>query len=784
MALSDRQIKRELNRVVEEKLKSGFIPTVQLLRSEMIKYYRTVDVGTPSFKSRKQLYRSVWDVDLYNKNLSELYDDLNNLYDEIVKQFTTILINFDFNDTERRRILHEINTLNSQIDDLLLLAGDVEGYVYSVHDSFLDRTKVDLRFSSCEINTDAGACMLRESRNGIKKIDMSHYYDVEQYPIVTSKEYADRMESNTLLSGSKFGYAFSDLTAAWNQRIITSQGGELEVSFIVGLNPSIDDEIPMSRIEVLGHSPRPLRVQPLVSVDNINFKALPVDDSYREKIVTDNKVQIWNFPEINVQYVKFIITFDEEDEDTAGADTPRYLYNLGFKNISFYQAAYVAESYLYSKPFEITDPTGEPLTVDKVSLVTQEEVPTGTNIEHFISLGDSSKSNPTEFNWVAISSANNPNPSEPQLIDFRHIAFLNTLPLLQWDESSYDTPIADKNGIDFYQIYEFPYEPIRDTIKMYRGNDNWQVIPSYEIERKSVYDEGHTIPTGNSGTENVILVYPSGVVVEGDGLIRGSVKVKSSPGASPDVTYTTPNDYVVDYVNKTVTRPKDSTIRSDGATVYVDYQYDLEVVEPTVYRSYPYVSNPDGIDVNIAPFSSAEIEAGQHLKITTNGREADISSETSYHIPPGWHKVETTAEPQGPDDRFHGVNGKYLYDLVHKLYAYGETLQEVSYFELENTIKKKDHSKYAIFDYDGDGNKEMIVNYRPQTEKYTFSSQTYGNTYDMLNPSDDAEIYELTYKYISTANNTIYYSARFTRETETQPDVTPTLNEYTIRIGY
>jgi hypothetical protein len=272
--------------------------------------------------------------------------------------------------------------------------------------------------------------------------------------------------------------------------------------------------------------------------------------------------------------------------------------------------------------------------------------------------------------------------------------------------------------------------------------------------------------------------------VDGEGLIRGSVKVKSSPGSSPDVTYTTPNDYVVDYVNKTITRVQDSTIRSDGATIYVDYQYDNEEVEPTMYKCYIYVLNSDGIDILIKPFSSAEIEAGQFLKITTNGEEINISSEIEYHIPPGWHKVETTAKPQTADDRFFPVNNDYLCNLVHKQYAYGEKLQEVSYFELKNTIKKSDHLKYAVFDYDGDGNKEIIVNYRPQTGEYKETGKVYGYTYDMLNADNTPETYELSYKYIATSNNKIYYKAILSRGEESAPDLTPTLREFTLRIGY
>ena len=54
----------------------------------------------------------------------------------------------------------------------------------------------------------------------------------------------------------------------------------------------------------------------------------------------------------------------------------------------------------------------------------------------------------------------------------------------------------------------------------------------------------------------------------------------------------------------------------------------------------------------------------------------------------------------------------------------------------------------------------------------------------MLNPDSTAETYELTYKYIATTNDTLYYMARFTREDASPPDLTATLKEYTLRIGY
>ena len=89
-----------------------------------------------------------------------------------------------------------------------------------------------------------------------------------------------------------------------------------------------------------------------------------------------------------------------------------------------------------------------------------------------------------------------------------------------------------------------------------------------------------------------------------------------------------------------------------------------------------------------------------------------------------------------------------------------------------------DHSKYAIVDFDGDGNKELVVNYRPQTAKWSTAQD------DMLNPNSEPETYELTYKYIATQTNTIYYKAKLSRLDQATADLTPTLYDYTLRIGY
>lgn len=778
MSIASRQAKKITNQIIENRMREGFIPTVDYVTARMGEFYNNYTVGTPFFKNRHQPYRKLWNIDIYNANLEEIYEDLNNLYEELIDQFTTVLTDFDYFDTERRKILHRIKELNGTLTDLLLVSADTEGYVYSVHDDFIDRSKIDLEYSTCEINTEAGNVTLRESRSGITKVDMAHYYSIINFPILAEKEYANRIISNTIYPNTKFGNAFSDASSAWCQNILCTEPGELKVSFIVDISPENECGEVISRIEVRGQSPNPMYVEPLYSLDNINFLALPIGYGERNKLCRDDKSTSWNFQALSIRYVKFVITKPIEDEQTSSGDKPAYRYSVGFKHIEFFKMGYDNCSTLYSSAFTVEDPAGEELTIDKAALVVDQDVQQGTWIDYYLSLGSDSTDDPTQFNWAPVSPVNDPTPSEQQTVDFKHVAFFNNVPDVQWDESSYGTPLETYYGISFYKVYQFPYEPVKNSVTMYRGKNDWQVTPVYDIQRKAVYDEPHAF--GNS--ETVTLTYPDFTPVDGDGLIRGSVRGKSDPGQTPGYWLNIPGDFSVNYSTKVVTRVDGGTISADVSapsnTVYFDYQYDKEISEPTEYTTYVYIINPKGIEINHIPFSQAEMDAGQFTTMTTSDGETDVSASIKIYLSAGWHRITTTATPFSLNDRFYSVNGnKYLHNLVYAQYAFAEKLQEVSWFELKYNTLLTDHSRYCIVDYDGDGNKEIVVNYKPQVAPWASST-------DDLLCSQGAETYVLTYKFITVSTDRIYFKAVLNRDSNVLPTATPTLHSYTIKLGY
>jgi hypothetical protein len=210
--------------------------------------------------------------------------------------------------------------------------------------------------------------------------------------------------------------------------------------------------------------------------------------------------------------------------------------------------------------------------------------------------------------------------------------------------------------------------------------------------------------------------------------------------------------------------------------------YDREDAKPTVYTTYVYIINQEGVSINHVPFNQAETAAGQFTKITVGNTEVDVSYYPVIFLAAGWHKVMTTATPQSANDRFYAVNGnKYLQSLVYQMFAFSDKLQETSWFDLKYNTLKTDHKKYAITDYNNDGRNEVIVNYRPQTAAFNMLTLPWS---DMLCAGSTPETYVISYKYITNATNKIYLKAVMSRDIDTPATSTPTLKSYTIKLGY
>lgn len=829
--ISERQIKKFLNKFFQQELKKGVIPSVKEVILYLSDLLKAVVFGKPTIQLRQQKYRQIWDVDNYNKTISEFHFDLNIAYEEIIHQIDRELRNFDFNETERNRLNYLLNTTHDEVKNLLFTVENPAGYSYTVGDTFNDTQNVDLATTTTDVNIDAGVVTLRESRQGNVKTNLSHLFELENYPFIIKEEYDAKIVSNQLAVGSKFGYAFSDLTNAWKQQIVTSESGKLVGWFTIEINPEIDVETRISKIEMVGHSPKLTAVTPLYSVDNINYVDLPIHQPTR--YIRDDRKTVWIFPEMGVQWLKFEFIKEEEDDVLGDAEETHYLYEFGIKNISLYNTGFAQKGSLFSTIFTVSDLGDNALTISKVGLDVDEEVPTGTTISYYVGLpvGDTDNIQ----NWHQISPRHRIGEDIPHSLDFKTVLSSNNYPLItmgDWGDLPY---IADEsyNDINFFNIYNFKHDVVKDSVVLWRGRDNWQVKTSFDVVRQHEHDESKTFPVGDTGDEKVNLLklrkpdwaastnYVLGALIEptirngyiykcttagtsgsdepttwpttigntvGDGtvvwtcdqrvdstLVRGSVRVKNQIGNNPTLFYNSPADFTVDYLNGKVIRSKESNIPDTGE-VFIDYQYDVPQPKLTEYTCFVLINNPDGVTIKITPFTPAQIEAGHFLRTIQGGRLIDLSSRSEHHFPPGRFEITTTAQPKSADDRFFTANQKHLENLVTRLHAFGEKMENVSWFELKFNTLKSNHKRFAIEDVIVGGFKELITNFRPQATDWSPGT---GRTLLF-----GGEKFEISFKFMTDVRTKIGFRAELNRADNVTPSVSPLISSYNILIGY
>ena len=787
MSISSLQVTNAVDAIVEARMKSGFIPTVSYIISQLSNFYAQVTPGYPSFKMRQQAYRNLWNVDLYNANLTEIYNDINDFYNTVVTQFTIELYDFNYAETARAQLFNQISSLSNIVSNLLLLANDSSGAQYVVSDSFIDNSKIDLNYTTCEISNNAGMVTLGE-QNGIVAIDMSAYYSTINFPVVATAQYASNILSNTLLPGTAFGNAFNNTSGTWQQAIVTSAPGDLQVYFTINISPSNTAGVTFTRIEMTGQSPNPFTVTPTFSGDNINFSPLPTGFTTTVNKSATGITTVWNFAPVTATYIEFLIDKPQSDQTVTYNGNVAYQYTFGFTYIGVYQMGYGDSSVLYSNAYTVTDPNGDPLTIDKATIIVNESIPNGTSIDYYLSVGASGVINPTLFNWVPISPQNDPAPNQQQIVDFMHVSDLTDIPYNQWQSSIYSTPLLTYNGISFYEVFQFPYTPVKNSVTVYRGVNDWQVIQNYTVNDVNIYYEEHAF----GQTQAVQLLYPNFTpIATGAGLIRGSVTVQNEPGSAPSYVYSTPGDYTVDWVNNLIIRSANSTISTDSNspnnTVYISYTYGNQIALPAQYITNIYISSANGLDLNIVPWSSQQVLSGEFTQITIGNTNYPVSTLPSYHIPQGWSMITTTGQPGTVNDVFYSANSNQpISDLVTNQYAFAQPLTGVSWFDLQYSTLKTDHTKYCVTTKDSFTNNSndsgitvMAVNYKPQTTLWS-------NGLDLLcdNPlqnSIDTEVYDIGYQFISTQTDTIYFQAAMST---TSPLITPTLNSYIIKLGY
>lgn len=634
MPIKRRQLDNLVETILREELCKGQVPNSRQFLLRLNRALTEHKLGTPTTKAYRVQGNSSINVDKHNEFINTTRDDLEVLYSELIQSVDATLKNFDYFEVEKKKLEYQIEKMRAELVNVLLVSDKSNQYIHTIYDTFSDINLVDLSKTTAEVDIANNQVVL--SQSGSQKMNL------------TSAKASFSFNKGEWVTVSEMGSLeniFSDkANDIWNITASTYT----EQIFVGELIIELSERIQTNKLTVSLHSPRITEIDVLYSPDLLNW--FPIPNSKHESLTSE---QTYLFHDINIAALKLILT--KQTADAIRYEDEKAIYDsvFGVKNVSVYKAAFANSGALQSVIHEIES---SKITVDKVSLSVDNEVPAGTEIKYYLAFPDGDN----QPAWVPISPLEDKQPKHPQVITLGNIT--NTKATLKFPTLDQSVPAERElkqhnvNGIKFYVLPEInSADGLIDrnitSALLYRGKNAWKV-EQYTYNREEGY-----IPTladwvniPSQATNNTLSF--QNINTSSNSLMYGN----SSNSYSANTKYTVA--ILMDSAKNITLRP----VGNVGLSIYCNGQ--------NYYSSQP----------NIASDISIKLKAGWNILQVLIYQHKDIIS--SLNI------------------------GANLLAHVNRVYAESTPLKQVSLFNLQYNVLSSDYDSFTV---EKIGNKSRIV---------------------------------------------------------------------------
>jgi len=391
MGIRQNQIARAIENIVKYYLFHGRYPTMQTITYHFSQWLRENKPGSPSFSPLKFLRKEKSNATRYNDNIRMIYTDISDAYDATINQTLKVMNDFNFAETERKKLRQELQTISKKIDELILFSKDPSSMSESIIENFTDMSMIDNTKSTVYANIDLQEITLKENNRLSNKVLLVGSNTKFQALTPNVKEAAIETINN----------AFDDsLNTAWWHVIKTKGPGTVRAELAI----LFTQEEEINTIEYVAHHGNPVLIQLEYTTDGYTYTPLPGLNNKRNVVDKES----WSFPLLKVKGIKF--TFEKKDYDDNSAGV--YNYYFGAKNISAYKKNYLSDGVLYTNPFVF-----QSTNINMVTLLAKHEIPSNTSIDYEVALLESEQ-DPESVIWYPISSADDSSPRAPKLVEF------------------------------------------------------------------------------------------------------------------------------------------------------------------------------------------------------------------------------------------------------------------------------------------------------------------------------------------------------------------------------
>ncbi|UOE58052.1 hypothetical protein [Cytobacillus oceanisediminis] len=444
-----------VNQILQEELQKGNLPTSREFGARLNKLLREQDLGSPEYRFKRALNSELAESDFYNEAVVNIQKDLMILYENTISVHNELKGKFNWFEVEKNRLEYEARKLEAELKEKVLLYGKT-GYLASVFDTFDDVSKVETEENvSIDIKNHQVTLKQQENTSFLIEPQASIGFFTPQNAVSNYK----KLHISGNISNALNAYTNETFQEVWLSKTQGPAEGYAEIHFA--------EKQRLNRIDIGIHTLKEVNLYVEFTADGLNYFHLPY---YSEGKNTANNLSFY-FPTAEIKSLRIWIRKQESDKEMVHPEGYQYQYLFGIKKIQFYRLSFPGEGHIVTKP--LTPNTDEHFSIGKVSLVTEEELPDGTDIEYYVRVDN------REESWRKISPVNRDTSVAPNVLDFKYVVRSKPSNLgIAEQTSGQEAEIIElqANGISFYSLGHIEKRKIIPrTERLYIGKDAWNV---------------------------------------------------------------------------------------------------------------------------------------------------------------------------------------------------------------------------------------------------------------------------------------------------------------------
>lgn len=453
MSIRQIQIARTVEKIVRYYLNHGRYPTFKTITNHFGQWLQEQTPGVPSYSPLRVFRKQKSSARDYNENVRLIHQDVSDAYEATIDQTVRIMTNFNFIETERQKLWHQLTDTSKKIDKLLLVSDNGYGYVDTVMEYFNDLSGTNKEKSTVFVNVKSQEVTLKENQRSTKKVLLAG--SSAQFNVLSSNEKHAALES--------INNAFDDSNnTAWWQVVKTKAPGTIKAELVIMFSGEED----INEVEYVAHHVKPSLIQIEYTTDGSSYYSIPGKNNKRQVV----DVSTWSFPQIKAKGIKLIFEKKEHDDQSNGL----YQYYFGAKNISVYKKNYLSEGALYTNPLKFNSSN-----INQVSLQVKHEVPYNTSINYEVALAEGNK-NVSDLIWYPISPLDDTQPKYAKTVEFQ----LRKNKNIEFGQAGPSGEV--KNGMQVFRLIKDDNDPtVPDSFdnmiepKLLRGINQWRRERTY-----------------------------------------------------------------------------------------------------------------------------------------------------------------------------------------------------------------------------------------------------------------------------------------------------------------